>query len=65
MISCTDSSPLDDIESTVTAGGSSLSYGNGQYVYVWKTEKSWTGCRQLQVKFKDGVQINANFQFTK
>ena len=58
--------PISEAE-TVTAGNSSLTYdaAAGQYIYVWKTEKPWTGCRQLQVKFKDGVQVNANFQFTK
>ena len=58
--------PISEAE-TVTAGSSSLTYdaAAGQYIYVWKTEKPWTGCRQLQVKFKDGVQVNANFQFTK
>jgi hypothetical protein len=64
MISCTDSSPLDDIESTVTAGGSSLNYGNGQYVYVWKTEKSWAGqCRELDVLLVDGTMHSAKFRF--
>ena len=57
----------DAIEETVTAGGSSLSYdaGSGQYIYVWKTEKSWTGCRQLQVKLRDGSSRWAVFSFTR
>jgi HYR domain/K319L-like, PKD domain len=60
-------SATDAIEETVTAGGSSLSYdaGTGQYIYVWKTEKSWTGCRQLQVKLKDGSSRWATFSFTR
>jgi hypothetical protein len=62
--SCSTGTPQDVIEETVTAGGSALSYGNGQYVYVWKTEKSWVGtCRQLQVKFTDGSEHVANFSF--
>ncbi|HEY0661424.1 MAG TPA: HYR domain-containing protein, partial [Lysobacter sp.] len=60
-------SATDAIEETVTAGGSSLSYdaGTGHYIYVWKTEKSWTGCRQLQVKLKDGSSRWATFSFTR
>jgi hypothetical protein len=70
MISCADSSALDDIESTVTAGASSLSYDAtvnppvGQYIYVWKTEKSWAGtCRQLDVMLVDGTVHSAKFKF--
>jgi predicted extracellular nuclease len=65
QISCASSSPLDDIEQTLTAGGSSLSYDptTDQYSYIWKTEKSWTGtCRQLSVILKDGSIHTANFK---
>jgi len=53
------------IEETVTAGGSNLSYDatEGQYTYVWKTEKYWTGCRQLIVKLIDGTSHMAYFTF--
>lgn len=52
------------VEETVTAGGSSLSYGSGQYVYVWKSEKAWANsCRQLQVSLADGTTHVANFSF--
>ena len=53
-------------EYTVTAGGSSLNYDTlaDQYIYVWKTEKSWAGsCRQLQVQLNDGTLHTANFKF--
>jgi hypothetical protein len=56
----------DDIEETVTAGGSSLSYDatTDQYKYVWKTEKAWKGtCRKLVLKFNDGTTREALFQF--
>ena len=50
-ISCDASDPVTDLEETVTAGSSSLSYKReygGAYHYVWKTEKAWKGtCRQL------------------
>ena len=58
---------MDTVDQTVTAGSSSLSYDPtaDQYVYVWKTDKSWTGCRQLQVKLNDGTTHWAMFKFTK
>jgi hypothetical protein len=58
---------VDTVDQTVTAGSSSLSYDPtaDQYVYVWKTDKSWTGCRQLQVKLNDGTTHWAMFKFTK
>ena len=65
-ISCDTGAPSDGIEETLTAGGSSLSYDPiaDQYVYVWKTLKSWAGtCRQLEVKLIDGTSHYANFQF--
>jgi hypothetical protein len=68
VLTCSSGAPTDVIEETVTAGGSSLSYDplTGQYNYVWKTEKSWAGqCRQLIVKFADGNQQVANFNFTR
>jgi hypothetical protein len=32
---------------------------------VWKTDKAWTGCRQLVVKLNDGKDYRANFKFVK
>jgi predicted extracellular nuclease len=66
QIACSSGAPVDDVEETVTAGNSSLSYSadNDQYNYVWKTEKSWAGqCRQLVVKLVDGTTHVANFKF--
>ena len=44
VICCDTSAPLDEIDETVTAGQSSLSYDAtaDQYNYVWKTDKAWT-----------------------
>jgi hypothetical protein len=67
-VPCNASSPQDLIEETVTAGQSSLTYDTSanQYVYVWKTDKSYAGtCRQLQVKLADGTMHTALFNFTK
>jgi hypothetical protein len=68
VIACSSTAPVDGIESTVTAGNSSLSYdaSSDQYNYVWKTEKSWAGqCRQLVVKLDDGTFHRANFKLLK
>ena len=42
-INCDGSAPQSDIEETMNAGSSSLSYNatSDQYNYVWKTENSW------------------------
>ena len=64
-IQCDGTSPIDDIEVTVTAGQSSLSYDTDadQYIYVWKTDKAWSGCRQLVVRLNDGTSYEAIFKF--
>jgi hypothetical protein len=64
---CGTTAAEDVIEVTVTAGRSSLSYDatSNQYIYVWKTEKAWAGCRTLTVKFADGTVKQADFHFVK
>jgi hypothetical protein len=67
-VDCNTSAPLDTVEQTVSAGGSSLSYdpAGDQYVYVWKSDKAWAGtCRRLDVTLVDGTQHIANFKFTR
>lgn len=65
-ITCETSAPLSDIEQTVTAGSSSLTYdvASGQYIYVWKTDKAWSNtCRQLIVRLADGTEHKVIFRF--
>ena len=65
-INCSTTAPLDDIETTVTAGGSSLSFdpGSGVYTYVWKTNAAWSNtCRALVIRTKFGTFHTANFKF--
>jgi hypothetical protein len=65
-IACSTGATLDDIEQTVNPGSSTLTYDplSGQYSYVWKTDKSWSGtCRQLVVTLSDGTVHLANFKF--
>ena len=65
-VDCATAAPLDEIEETVTAGSSSLSYdaARDQYTYVWKAERAWAGtCRQLTLALVDGTVHKANFKF--
>jgi hypothetical protein len=72
-INCETSDPVDNIEETVAAGSSSLSYDatTAQYTYVWKTNKAWANtCRKLDFTFLSGTPLGvsshlANFQFVK
>jgi Bacterial Ig-like domain (group 3) len=67
-VTCGNTSAADVIETTVTAGQSSLNYDAAadQYVYVWKTQTGWSGtCRTLTVKLVDGTVHQANFFFAK
>ena len=66
QIACDASAPLDEIEGTITAGSSSLSYDSAgnQDIYVWKSDKSWAKtCRQLTVRLADGTDHVARFKF--
>jgi hypothetical protein len=68
VVTCDANASVDPVEETSTAGGSSLSYDAAadQYVYVWKTDKSWAGtCRQLRVTLIDGSSHTARFKLTK
>ena len=67
-IACNDAVDVDGIETTVTAGGSSLTYdpATNTYIYIWKTDKAWAGtCRQLVLEFADAgsTTARANFKF--
>ena len=66
-VSCS-AGPTRTVPLTVEATKSSLYYVPlvRQYIYVWKTDKTWAQtCRQLVVKLADGTSHYANFKFTK
>jgi predicted extracellular nuclease len=66
QIACDSAAPLGDSRPTSGPGGSSLSYDpeSGEYNYVWKTDRAWSGtCRQLVVILKDGAVHYANVWF--
>ena len=73
LVTCPSvSTPVDTIEETFAASNSGLQYDStanpptGQYIYVWKTEKAWSGtCRRLDVQLVDGQSKSALFQFKK
>jgi hypothetical protein len=68
VIPCNSTALVDGIEITDSPGNSSLTYdaATGLYHYNWKTEKNWTLCRQLVMKFADGTTYGrADFKFTK
>jgi hypothetical protein len=66
QVTCGGTATADPVEETVTAGQSNLNYGNGQYVYVWKTLSSWANtCRTLTVKLDDGTVHQANVWFVR
>ncbi|MCO4263942.1 PxKF domain-containing protein [Pseudarthrobacter sp. MDT3-26] len=67
-IACPGGTAPDEVEQTVAAGGSSLSYaaGSDTYTYVWKTQKDWAGtCRQFTLGLNDGTTHTALFDFRK
>jgi hypothetical protein len=67
-ITCDNSAPTGDIEETVAAGSSSLSYDpdSDLYTYVWKTNKGWANsCRILTIMLDDGSVYQASFKFTR
>ncbi len=66
-MACDSTDPIDAIEQSVSASSSGLTYeaATARYTYVWKTDKAWTGYRQLVVKFDDGTIQRANFKFVK
>jgi serine protease AprX len=47
-----------------TSSTSPFSFADGQYNYVWKTDKAWKGqCVELVVRLDDNTEHRATFQF--
>jgi|GEM_PF-2432249 len=67
-IACTPGAPTGAIEELVPSnspGGLTYTPDTGSYQFNWKTEKSFTGCRQLVLTLADGTTRTADFAFTK
>ncbi len=56
---------METIDETVAASASGLKYdpATDEYTYVWKTDKKWTGCRQLTLQFDNWQTETALFRF--
>jgi hypothetical protein len=63
-IDCGSSDLVEGGDATATIGGLGLLYTPrfDRYVYVWKTDRHWRGCRQLVVQLDDGTKHRANFR---
>ena len=62
-IDCASGAELDEVESTVAPGASTLSFADGRYQYVWKTDAAWAGtCRRLVIGLDDGSRHTADFK---
>jgi len=72
-IDCTTPFAVDNFSApAMTSGSSILTFDPkvGQYVFSWKTEKSWASgpagpCRQIVARFISGQELKANFKFVK
>ena len=62
-IDCESGADINEITETATPGASSLTYGNGTYQYVWKTDRAWAGtCRRLVLGLNDSSSHSADFR---
>ncbi len=65
LINCVTKAPIDRKE-TVAAGSLQYDARLKQYVYTWRTDKTWAAsCRQLIIRLADGTTQPANFKITK
>jgi hypothetical protein len=64
-VACDTTAPGVLVEETDAAGSTTIRYDAAslQFIYNWKTDKSWTGCRVLQLTLDDGTRYLALFQF--
>jgi hypothetical protein len=61
-VSCTSPTQLTTGDPTTATSPGSAS-PRDDYNYLWKTDPSWTGCRELIVKLVDGTYHQAVFDF--
>jgi hypothetical protein len=68
QVSCSQiDGPTADAETTMQPGNRTLTYeaDDEQYVYVWKTSKSWSGsCRVFELTLVDGSVHTFAVRFT-
>lgn len=62
VIACNSTDKVQGVDAVVMS--EPLSYEDGQYKFVWKTDKSYAdSCRQLVIRLNEGTTIRANFNF--
>lgn len=61
-VSCTSPADLTTGDPASATSPGSASPGDN-YTYLWQTDSSWTGCRELIVKLVDGTYHRAVFNF--
>ncbi len=65
-IPCGSTAAVNGTNPTSSNGGLSYDPLQDRYTYPWKTEKSWAGsCRQVVVRYSNGITYRANFNFVK
>ena len=64
-IPCVTGSPTDAVEETTTSpSGLTYDAATGTYLYIWKSERRWTGtCRSLTIVLMDGSEHSVRFRF--
>jgi len=65
LASASISCSADRADAFEEVNGTGLRYDadTSQFIYNWKTDKSWVGCRLLQLTLSDGTRSYAKFQF--
>jgi hypothetical protein len=64
-IAC-DAAPTTIVQEELTSPGSTVfrfDVTTNQFIFNWQTEKSWNGCRLLQLQLADGTYHYAKFSF--
>ena len=56
---------IADAGAVATNGALTYDAASDTYSFVWKTTKTWAGCRALQLNFADGSMAMALFNFSK
>lgn len=66
VIPCGSTAAVNGTNPASSNGGLSYDPLQDRYTYPWKTEKNWAGsCRQVVVRYSNGVTYRANFNFTR
>lgn len=68
VVACQIGDEVNSVDEVSTDSNSGLKYDPvlDQYIYTWKTSKTWAkSCRELVVKLVDGTTHTALFRFTK